>query len=182
MTKPTKWLCAQQRLRSAWASAPVGVAKDQRFLHWDSEDSDQTEWMPRLVWVFAGRTCHFVGFVMRWLILCLRKLYKKQIIKIWAAAWQNEQDQRTHFTQISLGIRPVWSVFSVPMKKPWVLSCPLSTQRSRIRLGRWSELSLSANLICWFCRAAAHLYSHVYPVYLCGVSNASVVSPWISRH
>ena len=27
-----------------------------------SEDSDQTGWMPRLIWVFAGRTCHFVGF------------------------------------------------------------------------------------------------------------------------
>ena len=26
-------------------------------------------WMPRLIWVFTGRTCHFVGFVMRWLIL-----------------------------------------------------------------------------------------------------------------
>ena len=24
--------------------------------------------MPRLIWVFAGRTCHFVGFVMRRLI------------------------------------------------------------------------------------------------------------------
>ena len=22
---------------------------------------------PRLIWVFAGRTCHFIGFVMRWL-------------------------------------------------------------------------------------------------------------------
>ena len=27
-----------------------------------SEDSDQTGWMPRLIWVFAGRTGHFVGF------------------------------------------------------------------------------------------------------------------------
>ena len=36
--------------------------------HWvHSEHSDQTGWMPRLIWVFAGRTCHFVGFVMRWL-------------------------------------------------------------------------------------------------------------------
>ena len=34
-----------------------------------SEDSDLTGWMPRLIWVFAGCTCHFVGFVMRWLIL-----------------------------------------------------------------------------------------------------------------
>ena len=32
------------------------VAKDPRFLHVDSEDIDQTGWMPRLIWVFAGRT------------------------------------------------------------------------------------------------------------------------------
>ena len=30
--------------------------------------TDQTGWMHRLIWVFAGRTCHFVGFVMRRLI------------------------------------------------------------------------------------------------------------------
>ena len=35
------------------------------FLHGDSEDSDQTGRMPRLIRVFAGRTYHFVGFVMR---------------------------------------------------------------------------------------------------------------------
>ena len=33
-----------------------------------SKDSNQTGWMPRLIWVFAGRICHFVGFVMRRLI------------------------------------------------------------------------------------------------------------------
>ena len=32
-------------------------------------------------------------------------------------------------TQISLGIRIVWSVFAVRMKKAWVLSYPLSAQR-----------------------------------------------------
>ena len=32
-------------------------------------------------------------------------------------------------TQISLGIRPVWSVFAVRMKKAWVLSYPLSAQQ-----------------------------------------------------
>ena len=32
-------------------------------------------------------------------------------------------------THISLGIRPVWSVFVVRMKKAWVLSYPLSAQR-----------------------------------------------------
>ena len=76
MTKPTKWLCAQGRLRSAWVSAQSDqsslcaqwVAKDPGFLNADSEDSDQTGRMPRLIWVFSGRTCHFAGFVMRRLI------------------------------------------------------------------------------------------------------------------
>ena len=36
--------------------------------HWThSKDSDQTERMLTLIWVFTGRTCHFVGFVVRWL-------------------------------------------------------------------------------------------------------------------
>ena len=58
MTKPTKWVCAQQRLWSDWASSLCAqwVAKDASFLHADSEDSDQTGQMPRLIWVFAGRT------------------------------------------------------------------------------------------------------------------------------
>ena len=46
MTKPIKWVCAQRRFRSAWASAQSDlyslcvqwVAKDPRFLHADSED------------------------------------------------------------------------------------------------------------------------------------------------
>ena len=34
-------------------------------IHWaHSECSDKTGRMPRLIWVFAGRTCHFVDFVM----------------------------------------------------------------------------------------------------------------------
>ena len=60
MTKPTTWLCAQRRLRSAWVSdsslCAHWVAKDTSFLHADSEDSGQTGRMPRLIWVFAGRT------------------------------------------------------------------------------------------------------------------------------
>ena len=47
-------MCAKRGRRSAWASAKV--AKDPSFLHADSEDSDQTGWMPRLIRVFAGRT------------------------------------------------------------------------------------------------------------------------------
>ena len=38
-----------------------------------SEDADQTGQMPRLIRVFAGRPCHFVGLLMRWLIYsCFR--------------------------------------------------------------------------------------------------------------
>ena len=42
----------------------------------------------------------------------------------------NKMSVRPAKTQISLGIRPVWSVFAVRMKKAWVLSYPLSAQRS----------------------------------------------------
>ena len=36
------------------------VAKGPRFLHADSEESDQTGQMPRLIWVFAGRTAEVI--------------------------------------------------------------------------------------------------------------------------
>ena len=56
MTKPTKWLCAKRRLRSAWAFA----------------QSDQSL-RCALKWVVKDPSClhahsHFVGFVMRRLI------------------------------------------------------------------------------------------------------------------
>ena len=61
-------MCTQRRLRSAWASAKWSeswlhaqwAAKDPSLLHAESEDSDQTGRMPRLIWDFATRTCHFV--------------------------------------------------------------------------------------------------------------------------
>ena len=64
-------------IRPVWSESSLcsqWEVKDQRFLHADSKDSDQTGWMPRLIWVFAGRTGHFVGFVMRqliWICSCL---------------------------------------------------------------------------------------------------------------
>ena len=56
----------------------------------------------------------------------------------------------TRLAKISLGIRPVWSVFAVRIKKGWVLSYPLSAQRRLIRLGGCpdcSESSLGAHAI-----------------------------------
>ena len=46
-------------IRPVWSESSLctqWIAKDPRFLHADSEDSDQTWQMPRLIWVFAGRT------------------------------------------------------------------------------------------------------------------------------
>ena len=46
-------------IRPVWSESSLcaqWIAKDPSFLHADSEDSDQTGRMPRLIWVFAGRT------------------------------------------------------------------------------------------------------------------------------
>ena len=52
--------------------------------------------------------------------------------------------------QISLGIRPVWSVFTVRLKKAWVLSYLLNAWRRLIRLHGcqgWSVSSLGEQII-----------------------------------
>ena len=64
------------------------VAKDSSVLHADSEDSDQTG-MPRLIWVFAERTCYFVGFVMRRLVCLVLWEPLCQVYYIWAGPWEN---------------------------------------------------------------------------------------------
>ena len=76
-------MCAQRRLRSTWASRPVWsesslcaqwVAKDPRFLHADSEDFDQTGRMPKLIWIFAGRTLILLVLSCRGSILFLLRI------------------------------------------------------------------------------------------------------------
>ena len=59
-------------------------------------------------------------------------------------------------------------VFAVCMKKPWVLSYPLSAQWRLIKLGRcpgWSESSLGAHSFCWFCHLVAHMCFFVCKLY-----------------
>ena len=68
-------MCARQislGIHPVWSVFAVRslVATDPSFLHANSEDSDQTGRMPRLIWVFAGRKCHFVGFAIRWRNSC----------------------------------------------------------------------------------------------------------------
>ena len=74
-------LCAQRRFRSAWAStqsdqslrcALNGKLRAQAFFM-QTAKTDQTGWMPRMIWVFAGRTS-FCLFVMHRLIIMYNKL------------------------------------------------------------------------------------------------------------
>ena len=59
-------------IRPDWSESSLcahWVAKDPSFLHADSEDSDQTGRMPRLIWVFAGAHsfcwyCHVVAHIL----------------------------------------------------------------------------------------------------------------------
>ena len=45
-------------------------------------NSDQTGQIPRQTWVFAGRTCNFVGFVMRRLISVLSTVNRSKTIPV----------------------------------------------------------------------------------------------------
>ena len=54
-------------IRPDWSESSLctqWVAKDPMFLYADSEVYDQTGRMPMLIWVLAGRTGHFVCFVL----------------------------------------------------------------------------------------------------------------------
>ena len=63
-------------------------------------------------------------------------------------------------TQISLGIRPVWSESSLCAK--WVAFF-MQTAKTLTRLGAcpgWSESLLGTHSFCWFYHVAAHLVTH----------------------
>ena len=58
--------------------------------------------MPRLIWVFAGRTCHFVGFIMR------RLSYIKRNSK-YPSGWEAQQSLscKTNYMEIKFG--DIWN-------------------------------------------------------------------------
>ena len=74
----------------------------------------------------------------------------------------NKMAVRPAKTQISLGIRPVWSESSLCAE--WVgKAFFLRTMKTLIRLGGcpgWSESSLGAHSFCWFCHVVAQLLLH----------------------
>ena len=72
MTKPTNWMCAQRKLRSAWASAQSDQSRHcalneklrTQACFMRTAKTDQTGRMPRLIWVFARRT--LILLVLSW--------------------------------------------------------------------------------------------------------------------
>ena len=71
-------------IRPVWSESSLcaqWVANDPRFLHVDSEDSDQTGRMPRLIWVFTGCTVTLLvlscrgSFVCRIWFMCRKTVF-----------------------------------------------------------------------------------------------------------
>ena len=73
----------------------------------------------------------------------------------------NKMTVRPAKTQMSLGIRPIWSVFSVRSMGSYGPKPSSCEQRRLIRLGGcpgWSESSLAAQIILLVCHEAAQIY------------------------
>ena len=69
MTKPTKWHVhpAKTQISPVWSESSQSAWRKLGSLatQWvHNEDSDQTGWMPRLIWVFAGHTV--ILLVLSW--------------------------------------------------------------------------------------------------------------------
>ena len=75
-----------------WSESSLWVDKDQMFLHADSEDSDQAGRMPRLIWVFAGRTslCWFCHVAAQMSTVIVQDVFCKQRIERFTAVYRND--------------------------------------------------------------------------------------------
>ena len=101
------------------------VAKDPTFLHANSEDSDQTGQMPRLIWVFDGRTLILLVFSCRG---SLDLVYSTTVTTL----LHSPKDQSCHQLVINL---------SRSMTKP--TNWPVRRAKTQISLGiRQSDQSL----------------------------------------
>ena len=111
MTKPTKWHVRPAKtrisldIRPVWSGSSLcaqWISQDPSFFHADSEDSDQTGRMPGLIWVFAGRACHSVGFAMRRLnyVLALKMILDHKHSYRWhIRQWLRKHSYRWHIRQ-----------------------------------------------------------------------------------
>ena len=98
MTKPTKWpMCPAKTpislgIHPVWSESSLSGWRKLGSLatHWaHSEGSVQTGWVPRLIWVFAGHTGHFVKFchTVAHIIVSLQWIAKTLIKRRQCAGW-----------------------------------------------------------------------------------------------
>ena len=125
VTKPTKWSVRPAKtqislgIRPVWSesSLPAWRSIGSSATHLaHCKDSGQTGRMPRLTWVFAGRTANDPRFLHADSEDCQtgrffagRTTHLSRLV-----TKQTKWSVRTAKTQISLGIRPVWSESSLP--------------------------------------------------------------------
>ena len=111
--------------------------------------TDQTGRMPRLIWVFAGCTGYFVGFVMRWFIkenysnfetlvdinvkikeLTLKSDLKLECMCLWVACWYVIGFQHRHQCEIYIVVCDAqtylegeWCISFLADMKLWIRMC-----------------------------------------------------------
>ena len=168
-------------IRPVWPESSLcahWVAKEPSFLHADSKDSDQTGRMPRLIWVLAGRTCHFVDLswgdsYMNFWSICIYITNGSTFLEswftfhsnryIWAASWQNQQNdcvlsEDSYQPGHPPSLIRVFALRSVGSEGPKLSSC------GQLRLwSDWADAKADPSLcwvhrsVCWFCREMAHI-------------------------
>ena len=152
MTKPTKWLCAQQRLRSAWASAQTDQSlccalKTQDFFMWTAKT------VIRLIWVFPGRTAILLvlscrGSIAIWSTaqekITWMKFWHSEILRFLERAW-------IHFIWLEYSEFKViyarittCALMSSLIEKKWHQSCILNLYVSVVfmKILQWLVLAL----------------------------------------
>ena len=158
MTKPTKWhVCPAKTqislgIRPVWSETSLSTWRKLGSLatNWaHREHSDQTGWIPRLIWVFAGCTYYFVGFVMRRLIYgpanyCNDSKFIGQtgLSKQWwpwtDCSWKNDPDQTApeRMTLIRLLLKE-WPWSDCSWKNDPDQTAPEGTTLIRLLLKEW---------------------------------------------
>ena len=109
-------------IRPVWSESSLcaqWIGKDQSFLHADSEDSDQTGRMPRLIWDFAVRTTTLLVLSWGGSIMLLKHKYVKEFsftihrhIKRDYNLHKAKKHETIIIVIISVEIRLYWIVFN----------------------------------------------------------------------
>ena len=130
-------------IRIVWSDyllCALRVAMDQRFPHADSEYSGRSVWMPRLIWLLAGRTRHFIGFVVLMLTFGMPTCV---------------------YSSRDMTKPTKWLCAQRRLRSAWACAQQLLFQRTSKSLSDWADAQadlslLGAHSFCMFCHDVAH--------------------------